>query len=83
MNREAVVGAAREFLRTRRGFNAAPTICGLSRHVKATIHLYEAFVPTGGESRIARLQFGVMRLVLIAVSDTMSILNKATRLFLF
>jgi hypothetical protein len=83
MNRYAVSSASKQFLRTREGVHAAPSIRGLIRHLEATTALYEAFVASGANSRNARLAFGVWRLMLIAVSETVSLLQNATRLWRF
>ena len=77
----AVMSASKQFLKTRDGFDAAPSIRGLIRSVEATVVLHQAFVPEGTESRRARMAFRVWRVVLLAVSETDLLVKKAARLW--
>jgi hypothetical protein len=82
MKVDAVVSASKEFLRTREGVHALPSIHGLVRYVEATMAMYNVFVPECSSSFTPRLAFGVWRLVLIAVSETTLLGKKAVRLWL-
>lgn len=69
MKLDAVLVASREFVRTRQGFNTAPTLRGLIRHVEATMQLHEAFAPDGSPTWLRSFGFNVCRTLLKAGCD--------------
>jgi hypothetical protein len=66
MNVEALLSASKQFLKTREGFAACPTIRGLIRHMEATLALHRAIVGSGWPG--AGNVFGLYRRVLRGVS---------------
>jgi hypothetical protein len=73
MKFETIQSASKLFLRTRVGFNAAPTLRGLVRHMEATMALNEVFVPDGCKCKWMRFAaFTLYRRVLMIVGDVIS-----------
>ncbi len=70
MKFEAIKSASALFLRTRIGFNIAPTIRGFARHVEATVALHEVFTPNGCRGKWVRfVAFVIYRRVLVLFGD--------------
>lgn len=80
MNVKCIALASKQFLKTNEGYDAAPSVRGLIRHVEATIQLYEAFVPDGMDSRFSRLAFSLWRLVLVTKCKAAALFQRAARM---
>lgn len=76
-----VLVASKHFLRTREGFHAAPSVRGFIRHIEANMQLYEAFAAEGAGNTAARVEFGLWRLILIAVSETRFLFDKVRQIW--